>query len=332
MCRQRRTRIGVHATSLLAVSLLLLVAGSAGAQIVSEDSATFARARARLQAELDKEMVSVREARRRQDALQQQASRPTATGLDTLAVGPFQIVTWASDAGQVGSVAEDVWQEDYASWTGPVTRPVAALEPMVVQTDRDHRIQSPSQNVATWAGTPEQRRAELRSRMGVALQQALPEGLRRWYGTRTLQAVTDYGMRYRSLLLSPSMDARDCIDGVVAACVRALGLADSGDADAGALDSWARASLLTFALERGGPEAFGRMLRVDASDESPRVTLQRAADVDIGTLVAAWRTRVFEAAPAHRSADERRDRRLAFAWVTLCALLAMTSTRWRLGR
>jgi hypothetical protein len=316
----------------MAVTLLLLATGSARAQIVSEDSATFAGARARLQAELDKEMVSVRAARLRQDALQKQASRPTATGLDTLAVGPFQVVTWAADVQRVGRVAEDVWQEDYMSWTGPVARPIATLEPIIVQTDRDHRIQSPSQNVATWAETPEQRRAELRSRMGVALQEALPEGLRRWYGTRTLQAVADYGMRYRSLLLSPSIDARDCVDGVVAGCIRALGLTDPGDSDAGALDSWARASLLTFALERGGPQAFGRMLRAHGSDESPRVTLERAADVDIGTLVAAWRTRVFEAAPAHRGADERRDRRLAFAWVTLCALLAMTSTRWRLGR
>jgi hypothetical protein len=116
-----------------------------------------------------------------------------------------------------------------------------------------------------------------------------------------------------------------------------------------------RASLLWFALERGGAasldrltasiqsELAGREPLLDPRDESELMTtplhpavrhirehLGRAAGMDPDALMDAWRSQVLAGAPGPQT-PERSERTGVFLWVTLFAALATRSTRWRLG-
>lgn len=112
----------------------------------------------------------------------------------------------------------------------------------------------------------------------------------------------------------------------------------------------ARASLLWFALERGGTGAVGRMqdaidsrsrthsdwrspeTDVAAAGERVRTMLEAAAGTDAIPLMEAWQASLrASAADADPIQPRGRTRNAALLWIFLFAGLAARSTRWRLG-
>lgn len=92
--------------------------------------------------------------------------------------------------------------------------------------------------------------------------------------------------------------------------------------------SLARASLLRFALEANGADAWRALTSDSAGPIIERVAA--AADADAERLVGAWRERVIAARPA-RFAELGGSSLVTLLWVALLAALASRSTRWRLG-
>ncbi len=94
------------------------------------------------------------------------------------------------------------------------------------------------------------------------------------------------------------------------------------------LSMQARASLLWFALQRGGPGAWGRILA--HPEASPEEALSEASGMGVAPLVDAWRSWLVGFRPARKAGLAASILSVLF-WVLLLAGLAMRSTRWRLG-
>jgi len=94
------------------------------------------------------------------------------------------------------------------------------------------------------------------------------------------------------------------------------------------LSRHARASLLWFALERGGPGAWERLLA--HPETSPEEALRDVSGMGLTPLVEAWRAWVVGFRPARRASVSAGVLSALF-WVLVLAGLAMRSTRWRLG-
>lgn len=134
--------------------------------------------------------------------------------------------------------------------------------------------------------------------------------LTEWYAPEDWRALLD-GWKP----LDPEMDAvrRDCVERrVPASCERAarertvplpLALA-------------ARQTLLALALERGGTDAYRRML---ASNGTVREVLTATAGIGADSLVAEWRARALAASP-HGTRPGVTEAGFALAWVVLFAL------------
>jgi hypothetical protein len=88
-----------------------------------------------------------------------------------------------------------------------------------------------------------------------------------------------------------------------------------------------RGTLLAHALELGGAGSFARLLE-DAASVGER--LERAAGQPLPQIVSSWRARVQEGRP-DMHAGVATAGAWTLAWLALLALLAMRSTRWRLG-
>lgn len=91
------------------------------------------------------------------------------------------------------------------------------------------------------------------------------------------------------------------------------------------LSAGARASLLRFAVERGGRGAIARI----ANAESPSEALTAAARADLPTLVGSWRQHIERKRPVV-NAGTARIGLATLIWVGLALALAMRSTRERL--
>lgn len=92
------------------------------------------------------------------------------------------------------------------------------------------------------------------------------------------------------------------------------------------LEAGSRASVVAFALQRGGPGAYARLLE---GGGPIRARLGRAAGLPPDSLVRAWRREVRIHRP-NVHADLGRSRWSVLAWLVVFTLLATRSTRWRL--
>lgn len=104
--------------------------------------------------------------------------------------------------------------------------------------------------------------------------------------------------------------------------------------DAAGPEYWAplqgstRASVLGYALERGGPEGWQRLVATPKA--SVQEALETASGLPLEELVAEWQAWVIEGQPDVYSGLLPKSG-LALAWTLLFAGLGMRSTRWRLG-
>lgn len=88
-----------------------------------------------------------------------------------------------------------------------------------------------------------------------------------------------------------------------------------------------KSSLVVHALRVGGDGAIDRLHALPAS-ASAEEALVAVADRPLDELAASWRAELLS---NDDPADRRLPTRTTFAWVGFVALLAMTSTRWRLS-
>ncbi|WP_405282783.1 hypothetical protein V3331_12880 [Gaopeijia maritima] len=88
-----------------------------------------------------------------------------------------------------------------------------------------------------------------------------------------------------------------------------------------------KSSLVVHALRTGGDGAIDRLHALPAS-ASVEEALVAVADRPLDELAASWRAELLS---NDDPADRRLPTRTTFAWVGFVALLAMTSTRWRLS-
>jgi len=89
-----------------------------------------------------------------------------------------------------------------------------------------------------------------------------------------------------------------------------------------------RASLLWFALERGGQGAWGRLLA--RADDEPLAALEAASGMSADALMRGWHAWLLENRPVG-SAGFGPQALTGLAWILLLIALAARSTRWRLG-
>jgi len=87
-----------------------------------------------------------------------------------------------------------------------------------------------------------------------------------------------------------------------------------------------RASLLRFALERGGAGAWGRLLA--RPDLPPEAALAHVSGLDTDALVSEWRVWLVEGRPRAYAGFGARSLLTSF-WILFFAAMATRSTRWR---
>ncbi len=91
------------------------------------------------------------------------------------------------------------------------------------------------------------------------------------------------------------------------------------------LGTFARQSLVTLALDVGGPDAFARMR---SAPNDRRAQLEAAAGMPLDSLVAVWRSRALDA----RTSNPSMSWGMALAslvWVATCGALSLRSSPWR---
>jgi hypothetical protein len=268
-------------------------------------------------------MHANRLAERRAAAAERAAAR---LQMDTTAVGPFLIVGTemlpSAMRQSAASAVADAWGS-VASMVGPAA---VHLDGVVIGVGLDVRL--PLSDSAVVIAYPLSRlsgRAEpLAVGRGVvwkALVEVMPSDVRDWLDGG-LDAEHSRMWAYRDLATSGHPEARRCLDQHIPSCV--LAVTGEGAAE---MNAHTRASLLRHALDMGGAGSYARLF-VDAPDVSGR--LSRAAGMPITELVSSWRAAVQEARP-NVHAGIARAGLWTLLWLAALALLAMRSTRWRLG-
>lgn len=89
-----------------------------------------------------------------------------------------------------------------------------------------------------------------------------------------------------------------------------------------------RESVLAYALDRGGQDAWTRLL--EDPEMTPQEALEHASGESLDELLAGWHGELVANRPETFEALGRSSGR-AFLWTLLFAALALRSTRWRLG-
>ncbi|HLA89764.1 MAG TPA: hypothetical protein VJL28_04955 [Gemmatimonadaceae bacterium] len=136
--------------------------------------------------------------------------------------------------------------------------------------------------------------------------------LTEWYAPEDWRALLDSWKP-----LDPDVEAvrRDCVEkGVPASCERAA----RARTVPLPLTMAARQSLLGLALERGGTDAYRRLL---AARGGVREVLAATAGIGADSLVAEWRARVLAASP-HGTRPGAAEAGFALAWVVLLSVAA----------
>jgi len=147
-------------------------------------------------------------------------------------------------------------------------------------------------------------------------------GWSRWYTPEQIRGMVS---RTSDRFGAPPQELRRaCLqDADAAACRRYL--ADSPPPPP--LDEHARASLLAFALQRGGAGALDRLIAADGA--LPQRLAAAAGTGSPDRLILDWRAHVLEAEP--RRAASPGGVLMLLVWIGVLATLAGRSTRWRLG-
>lgn len=141
----------------------------------------------------------------------------------------------------------------------------------------------------------------------------------RWYTPAQLRVFVESRWGEAS-----SVAGRACVKGDDAACVQVL----RGSGPPSPLNSAARRALAQLALARGGAGAYERLLRDSTASVGAR--LEAAAHQPERSLIVEWRQRALAARPAHDAGLGVSLFSVLF-WGALFLLLALRSTRWRIG-
>lgn len=257
-----------------------------------------------------------------------EASEAARISTDTVVVGPFRIVDRDTvDVTGVARALADAWRARTAMLGGAAARiggvvVTVTLGAELLKSDAAARVYPFEPFVTGRADFP---RAAERIVLAV-LTAELPEDVGAWMRGASLQPTRSMEWTYRELATTTMAAGRRCFHSELDTCRAALGLADSAGG-AGALSAGTRASLLAYALEVGGDGSYARLY-----DTAPDVAgrLVNAAGVPLDELVAGWRNAVQAARPDAR-AGMARTGFWTVVWLAGLALLAMRSTRWRIG-
>ena len=115
-----------------------------------------------------------------------------------------------------------------------------------------------------------------------------------------------------------------CVTGRVAAACESLVRSIPNDVIPTPVPPRVRQSLVRFALETGGEGAFDRFNKPGTIADR----LQAASQLPADTVVARWRAKLLDARTSSTALDSTTALSSLF-WVTLCACLALRSSRWR---
>jgi hypothetical protein len=148
--------------------------------------------------------------------------------IDTLEVGPFFVIASKGEA----RTAKKYFNRAWASYSGIVGTAPSPLDGHLfsflgetdLRWDPDLDIEGATVVDAMWA--PGGRESFVSKRMGVVLNQSLPEDLARWTGGFFLPSDPDQQLEwtYRQLVMTRSSAVADCHRGVLPRCWDALGL------------------------------------------------------------------------------------------------------------
>lgn len=216
----------------------------------------------------------------------------------------------------------------------PVMSLVEALSPWLGGRGMINRVVAPADLYRRLVLEPSAAHRRCASGDGDACMAALgvdsgaePGELRSWYDASAARAVV--WERANGTSEWDRSDVRACLRSEGEACLQVLDR--WGFARTAPVTMAARASLARYALAMGGEGARDRLGRLDP-ESKPSELLSAAAGRPVHALVADWAASLKEAHPRHGSSEERRDRGTALAWASVFAFLAMTNTRWRIGR
>ncbi len=149
--------------------------------------------------------------------------------IDTLQVGPFFVIASKDEARTAKKYFDHAWA-GYSEIVGTAPSPLDRhLFSFLGKTDSRWRdpdlgIEDATVVDARWA--PGSRESFVSKRMGVVLNQSLPEDLARWTGGFFLPSDPDQELEwtYRQLVMTRSSAVADCYHGVLTRCWDALGL------------------------------------------------------------------------------------------------------------
>ncbi len=209
-------------------------------------------------------------------AARAEANRHPTTPMDTVAVGPFAVVTPAGQAER----ARALWSAAWAALDG-VAPASSALDgrhfgfqwrtqvPLAPYTD------APAVRVGTrWLG-PAAAPAAVRDALGSVLVHDLPDDVRRWIRDRPV-TPPDWLAVHRALLAEGGAPGQACVAGDAAACLRSLGdLAGETKAEAVASLSPAERRARVAALKRR-PVAPSRRACLAGHDDACAAVLRGA--------------------------------------------------------
>lgn len=149
----------------------------------------------------------------------------------------------------------------------------------------------------------------------------VPDGWEEWYEPAERRAV----VRTRFREEAPWAAVEACERGVQDACDDLLN--ESAD-PALPLNGAFRTRIVAHAVQLGGEGGYERLVKTGGADL--REALSRAAEMDANEVMESWRTRVLENRP-EVGGDTARRHWSTLVWMVVFGILAMGSTRWRVG-
>lgn len=296
--------------------------GSRGAEAFA-GTATHADARAALALRIDSLLdVGARYQRLLHERDSARAAAVEVLAADTTVVGPFLFVNRGAPRPAAVAALQAAWERRAPLVGGAVTQ----LNGVIISTNLSARELNTGVPVHHYRprvreGSPEFDDAAEQV-VAAALVAAMPQDVQDWIGGGSLATPDAFLWAYRDLATSASIPARRCYALDMDACA----LAVVGDA-ASLMNPATRISLLQHALELGGNGAYARFI-----EAAPEIgsRLARAADHPLDEVMTGWRSAVQDARPRVHAGVARAGL-WTLIWLAALGLLAMRSTRWRLG-
>ena len=212
-----------------ALVILLLPAGAAA----QDNAARRAELRARLEALAPKVDSAVAAAERADSIYKLQLMQEKRGSVDTLAVGPFTIITRDKRSARIGKLAGAAWTR-FEPLVGSAAKQVGSSTLIIDDETMDEPLS------LIWRGsshhtidlpdfwTDDMARRLIEQSMGDLLTGKLPDVIRYWLGNADISPEPSYEAVYRQLALAMGSAAKDCRRGIAARCLDALGVADPG--------------------------------------------------------------------------------------------------------